>query len=493
MASLEIKDFLKQKEMTSNLQTAGTHRLSLVPVSHFPPEVIDALREVFLASGFAASSKRHSADESLVLGTLKRLFIYGEAVPTDEATSAFSPLNLIELIHGGLLYQENDQVQSLLQVQIYQGLIFFSDFIRNEPASDFVLPVGPAGKYLAYLTIRRPVHTVLDLGCGCGIQSILAAQHCSRVIATDINPRALALTRLNADLNEVTNIEILEGSFFEPVKGRTFDLIIANLPYVITPQNGLIYRDTIQPGDAGLRQLIREIPTFLAEGGTAELLANWVHERVEPWWQPLRTSLAGLEVDAWLIYNGSKDPEAYAGMWLKNEQESAKTKEDWLKWYNNQRIEQIALGAVILRRRSSGINWVCAAGVTRSLETPAGEQLSQLFAAQDYLADLANNEAFHDEVLTPVNVDIQFTEEGSAQAVSTSGLFFQASIQPHTAQVIRHLDGKSSLCDAIQNTGWKLGDAPDPDKALLDEIQTMLGLGMLAPVSIKGDITQFNR
>ena len=66
------------------------------------------------------------------------------------------------------------------------------------------------------------------------------------------------MTRLNAGLNGVSTgstsgrIEVREGSFFEPVRGETFDLVVTNPPFVISPATGerLVYRDSGLPGDA---------------------------------------------------------------------------------------------------------------------------------------------------------------------------------------------------------------------------------------------------
>jgi SAM-dependent methyltransferase len=340
------------------------------------------------------------------------------------------------------------------------------------------------------LTIRRPVESALDLGCGCGLQSLLAARHSEMVTATDINPRAVDMTRLNAQINGLFNIEVLEGSYFEPVKGRLFDLILANPPYVISPENKLIYRDTT--GDAYLHQLIREIPAFLTEGGYAQLLSNWIHGKDEPWWQPLETTLDGLGMDAWLIRNGSLGPEVYADLWLgqdnlpkKDKRKHERTKKAWLEWYREQGIEQIALGGIILRRRTSEQNWVCSASVTKSLlESPAGEQIARLFEAQDFLSELTNNEELLETALIPLDMDIQPGEdERGLQAVTTRGMNFQVDLSPLTAEVIRGLDGRACLREAVQ----KAGQGVDEDPTFLLEIHTLLGLGMLVKSSMSGE------
>jgi hypothetical protein len=68
-------------------------------------------------------------------------------------------------------------------------------------------------------------------------------------------------------------------------------------------------------------------------------------------------------------------------------------------------------------------------------------------------------------------------DERSLQAVATKGLIFQAYLTPFTAEVIRRLDGSTCLREAVQKAGREM----DEDPTFLLGIQTLLGLGMLAP------------
>ena len=77
---------------------------------------------------------------------------------------------------------------------------------------------APRRPPLALLTVRDRVGSALDLGTGCGVQALHLAGHADQVVATDVNERALRLTRFNAALNGV-EIDARAGSIFEPVRG----------------------------------------------------------------------------------------------------------------------------------------------------------------------------------------------------------------------------------------------------------------------------------
>jgi release factor glutamine methyltransferase len=71
---------------------------------------------------------------------------------------------------------------------------------------------------------------VLELGCGCGIISILAAKKGALVCSTDINQTALSALTKNAGANGVS-IDIKFSDLFENLRYETFDYIIINPPY----------------------------------------------------------------------------------------------------------------------------------------------------------------------------------------------------------------------------------------------------------------------
>jgi 16S rRNA (guanine1207-N2)-methyltransferase len=73
---------------------------------------------------------------------------------------------------------------------------------------------------------------VLDWGCGWGLLGIVAAltwPRC-RVTMTDINERACALARANAERNRATNVSVVCGDPRDALPGRRFDAVVCNPP-----------------------------------------------------------------------------------------------------------------------------------------------------------------------------------------------------------------------------------------------------------------------
>ena len=184
---------------------------------------------------------------------------------------------------------------------------------------DHVLGISAASTSLAQLTIREPVGAALDLGTGCGVQALHLAGHADRVVATDVNRRALDIARFNAALNELDAIEVREGSYFEPVAGDRYDLIATNPPFVISPGTGerLVYRDSGLPGDRVVEHIVREAPGHLTEGGWCQVLANWAIAAGRPWDERLATWLDP-DCDALVVQREVVDPAAYVELWLKD-------------------------------------------------------------------------------------------------------------------------------------------------------------------------------
>jgi len=162
-----------------------------------------------------------------------------------------------------------------------EGLLMsFDGFaVGDDDPHGYVASYTPTASWLAALTPRRRVGRALDIGTGSGAQALLAARHSDQVIATDLNPRAVAFTALNAALNGIDNLEVRLGSLFDPVAGETFDLITCNAPYVVSPEDRWQYRDAAGfEADQLSQTVVIEVPKHLNQDGVGCVLVSWLAE-----------------------------------------------------------------------------------------------------------------------------------------------------------------------------------------------------------------------
>lgn len=289
-------------------------------------------------------------------------------------------------------------------------------------AEDHVLGVGGASVMLARSTIRTPVGRVLDLGTGCGVQALHAVRHARGVVATDISARALAFAHFTMALNGVAvreepgepGVELRRGNLLEPVAGDTFDLVVSNPPFVITPRRPGVpeyeYRDAGGVGDDVVRRLVTGVGDVLAPGGVAIMLANWEHHRGLAWKDRLESWLdepAARVLDAWVVQREVLDPAEYAHLWISDGgvPEGAQFDalfEAWLDDFAARGVEAIGLGLMVLRRRRD--TWPSRTPTTTPSalsrlehvsgggDGPLGDHVAQVLAAADWL-DALDDEA----------------------------------------------------------------------------------------------------
>lgn len=301
------------------------------------------------------------------LDTLVRLFLLQTPVSRDAADQALPGL-VDRLCNAGLLEQSVSEVAARTDCRPYatseagqdRDLWVVSDLtpgLDGAPVAvgpDHVLGISSASTSLAQLTRREPVTTALDLGTGCGVQALHLAAHAGRVVATDVNSRALWMTRLNAELNGV-EVDVRDGSFFEPVVGERFDLIATNPPFVISPATGerLVYRDSGLPGDRVVEHIVRTGPDHLADGGWLQVLANWAVVDGRPWDERLGSWLRD-DCDALVVQRETLDPAAYVELWLKDSghhggADYAQRYDTWLSWLEESGIEGVGFGWINVR------------------------------------------------------------------------------------------------------------------------------------------------
>ena len=301
-------------------------------------------------------------------------------------------------------------------------------------APDHVLGIGRAGLTLAALTPRKPVETALDLGVGCGIQTLYLLRHVRQVVATDISMRALEFTAFNVALAGVDSarVQLRQGNLLEPVAGQRFDLIVSNPPFVITPpsvrQAGLPLMEYRDAGGPILPALVRGLEDHLNPDGVAVMLGNWEHREGTSW----RTSVnqwIGKSLDAWIIQREVQDPVEYAAMWLRDggltPERSGVAFENalaaWQEDFDSRQVSGVGMGYLVFHAPS-----------VAATSGPGGTALEGQAAPEEPASDTAAPGA----VVEPWRV---------LEEVPTSG---QGALGEHVAQVIAAHEALRGLDDA---------------------------------------------
>ncbi|HEX5561216.1 MAG TPA: methyltransferase [Nocardioidaceae bacterium] len=421
------------------------------------------------------------------LETLVRLWLLQAPVARDAAARALPGL-VGPLGAAGLLEVSGGEARALVDVRPYadeeRDWWLVSDLtpgLDGAPvrvSTDHVLGVSSASTSLAQLTVREPVATAFDLGTGCGVQALHLSCHATRVVASDVNERALAMTRLNAALNGV-DVEVRAGSLFEPVAGERLDLVVTNPPFVVSPGDQgaaerLVYRDSGLPGDEVLRRVVTGAPAHLAPGGRCQVLANWVHERGRPWQErvggwlepPTGSGRRGSGCDAWVVQREVADPAEYVELWLKDagvhgRPDYAQRYDAWLAWFEARGVEAIGMGWVHLRRvdREPVVHleeWPW------QVEQPLGEEVADRGRRTDLLAALDDEALLGTRLVARVDVRQESTGEPGAADPETIVLRQQRGMR--RARAVDTVEaGLVGACDGELSVG-----------AILDALASLL-------------------
>ena len=173
---------------------------------------------------------------------------------------------------------EGEPLQHLLGTVEFCGHVFLCD-------KRAMVPRPETEELVEFLKseIRTPNSEILDVGTGSAVIALsLAAKFPdAQIVAVDISDDALTLAQENAArLSLASRIRFLKSNLLENVEG-TFDLVVANLPYVSTQIRDTLSREVLHDpplavfagarGDELIRQLIVQAPSRLRPGGMLAL------------------------------------------------------------------------------------------------------------------------------------------------------------------------------------------------------------------------------
>lgn len=405
------------------------------------------------------------------LESLVRLLLLGDELPIAQAAEAFAPVPISTLSACGLLVVSGGRARASATLMPMDGRLTLRDFDPVEARAvmrpDHVPSISLSTSMVASLTPRVRVARALDIGCGSGYQALRLAAHADRVVATDVNERALNFAAMTMSLNSIDNVELRKGSFFEPVEGERFGVIATNPPFIISPDHSLIFRDSGMRGDGVSEMLLSRLPDFLEEGGWATMLFNWHHRAAAEWHERPTSWVRGRGCDAWLIKFRADDAETYARTWLAfgrphlTPQEEVRLAE-WMAHYKELNAEVICLGAMTLRKRTPEVgaapNWTrWDAPPTQDGLRNASDQVVRIFAAETMLRGPNAEHAVMTArpSLTGQHLLEEYRKvEGGRWAVKggrlrlTTGLEFRCNVNEAVTDALAMFDG-SRTCEEV--------------------------------------------
>jgi hypothetical protein len=491
-----------------------------------PPDDIDRLRDALGAAEYtshaiaarigpaAVESVRRGDLRGLLRGTadrdplatLVRLFLAGQTEPVAAVAAALAPLPIEAAVAAGLVEAYGDGLHAGVDLDVYTGHTgqdwwVLSDLdvdARPGPLrTDHVLGVGNATTTLAGATIREPVGTALDVGIGCGVQSLELSGHAATVTGTDLSDRALRFAATTAALNGLS-WELLAGDLLAPVAGRRFDLVVSNPPFVVGPgSTRYTYRDSGRAGDAVCAELAAAAPNLLAEGGTLQFLANWLHVTGEDWRDRVAGWVAGSGCDAWIVQREISDPVEYVNLWLRDAAEVSSSitfdparAQAWLDWFDAQKIEAVGFGLVTLRRTGRADPVVRTEDLRQAVAEPLGPHIAGWLGRQVWLAtkgDLLDarltrapglrlrQEAGHDGE--------DWTVDGQL-LTQTDGLHWSEAVDPVALALVSGADGSVPMRDQLAVLAAAF-DTPVPVLAAMAEpiVAHLVERGFLLPAA----------
>ncbi|HZO33618.1 MAG TPA: methyltransferase domain-containing protein [Gaiellaceae bacterium] len=425
------------------------------------------------------------------LATAIRLLLLQLDVAEAEAQSAFGDDGARALTALGLAERRGDRLVPRARIMPVEGLLLACDPFPQggDDPPGYVAAFTPTASWCASLTPRRNVDRALDVGTGNGAQALLAARHSGHVVATDVNPRALGYTALNAALNGFDNVETRLGSLFAPVAGETFDLITCNAPYVISPETKWQYRDGGLPADEFSARVVGGAAASLADGGYATLLVSWLAESEDDPDGRVREWIDETGCDAWVIGLSGADPLEHAATWNDHLADDpvalGQTLDEWTSYFRTLGAGWISEGAVLLHRRNGRPHDVRADEAEPDELEHAGPQIERAFAAHALLAELEHeDELLDEELLLAENVSLEeridpATRARESRLVLDEGTFPEVDCAPAVASALAALDGVTTLREAVERLGLPRKAEADVRSDALNTLLDLLELGFV--------------
>ena len=212
-----------------------------------------------------------------LIGCALPLFI---KVETTRMHNALPRNQFLELLEGVARQQPNqafrDDYENVLETVASDQEYHFQGLKLRAPSTVYAPSDGGSTSFVARswasAQLERPEGRMLEIGCGTGALSLMAARAGWDVIGVDVNPIAVEAARANAAANGMTDC-FQESDLFTNVTGQQFDVILFNLPFY--HKASVTEREVaLSDHNGGLaKRFLDEAGSYLVPGG--RLVFTW--------------------------------------------------------------------------------------------------------------------------------------------------------------------------------------------------------------------------
>ncbi|HEX8092447.1 MAG TPA: hypothetical protein VF542_01370, partial [Jatrophihabitans sp.] len=262
---------------------------------------------------------------------------------------------------------------------------------------------------------------------------------------------------------------------------------------------GFRYRDSGLPGDSVCAELVRGLPDRLVEGGTGQLLANWIIGSSQTWQERVTQWFPAAGCQAWVWQREVADPGEYVALWLRDAGEQPGTAswqqryDRWLDWFAASGVAGIGMGLISLRRTGEQGSQVVCQDVRQPHEHPIGPAIEDWFARQAWLRDRPVSELLDARLVAAAGLvrstHSLLSADGWQQAVvqlrQAGGLRWELEVDDAVAALVAACTGEATLAVVLSVLAAAVSAGTDEViTALIPVVRDLIDRGFLVPAEL---------